>query len=198
MDIQSCDHLLPDHPIATKSPQVDYCTRNNHEKIKLFLKELNDAASVSDYLSCFKNWINDIDFGTFFSFSEKKYTRVLLYQNEIFELILICWDKDQKTEIHDHAFSECIMSCVYGELKESLFIKNSKKPKHVQTKELIRFEPVLINNSMGIHQIINSKQRSCSLHLYAPKISTCKVFCSKGNGFIEAETKYDINMEILK
>ena len=47
-------------------------------------------------------------------FDDFGYKRILLEENEKFNLVLMCWPEGSATSIHDHTGSECIMKCLAG------------------------------------------------------------------------------------
>ena len=63
-------------------------------------------------------------FEIFCSWSESTYTRNCIFENERFELILICWQSSQKTPIHDHGGEECWVKFIDGEFKETIYKSN--------------------------------------------------------------------------
>ena len=65
--------------------------------------------------------IPEAAFEDFCSWSEDCYTRNCIFENEKFELILLCWEKDQITPIHDHGGEECWVKVINGTLKETLY-----------------------------------------------------------------------------
>jgi predicted metal-dependent enzyme (double-stranded beta helix superfamily) len=67
---------------------------------------------------------NPIDIDTvspFFFWSSKFYTRNLIYRDERFELMAICWEKGQMSKIHNHADQNCWMTVVTGKLRGQNF-----------------------------------------------------------------------------
>jgi hypothetical protein len=52
----------------------------------------------------------------FLSFAPGRYTRNLVARTPAFELIAICWDRDARSAIHDHAESDCAFVLQQGEM----------------------------------------------------------------------------------
>ena len=64
----------------------------------------------------------DVDsIAPFFFWSEKFYTRNLIYKDERFELMALCWDKGQVSRIHNHADQMCWMTVPVGRLRGQNF-----------------------------------------------------------------------------
>lgn len=98
--------------------------------------------------------------------TEKEYTRICIDSNETFELILICWNKNQKTEIHGHKGQKCWVNFMMGSFTESIFSVNEQaKPRETFTRTT--GESSYIDDSLGFHSLENtSKNLGMSLHLY--------------------------------
>jgi hypothetical protein len=99
-------------------------------------------------------------------YSENKYNRIKLheYSNEIFELILICWNSNSETRIHDHPEDGCVMHLISGNLEEHLY--NCKGELQKITKLNIG-ESTYMENSIGYHKI-RCVDKAMSLHIYSP------------------------------
>lgn len=96
----------------------------------------------------------------FLNISKNKYYRHKLYNNNIFELIIIKWDKNSNSPIHDHPSIGCLMYVIEGELTEKRYINNNIK-KYILKNNSFSF----IHNKMGKH-LIFANIESYSLHLY--------------------------------
>lgn len=132
------------------------------------------------------------------TWSETCYTRNCIEENENFELILICWEKEQVTAIHDHGGEECWVYFVEGEFREHVYTENEKgKLDIIKTTEAKPGVVSYMIDFMGYHNLENlSNKRSMSLHLYAKPIKNCNVYDSKNNEFTRKELTYDSVQEI--
>ena len=95
-------------------------------------------------------------------FSEGGYKRNLIYRDEDFELLLLCWNKGSVTPIHHHPEKGCLMRLIQGELEETLYTDNGEF-KHIRNSGDISY----IDDKIALHKIIALKP-SISLHLYSP------------------------------
>jgi len=126
------------------------------------------------------------DFSEYAIFDEFKYTRNLIHEgNGKFNLILVCWNKGQKSTIHDHSDSHCFMKTMDGRLCESLYNwpteeeKSSGAPMQaIRNIELETGSVAYINDSIGLHRVgnVSSERPAVSLHVYSPPFSSCQVF----------------------
>lgn len=96
----------------------------------------------------------------------RKYNRIKLsdYSNELFEIILICWDINSETKIHDHPDGGCILHLINGKLEEYLYNSNLEL---VKTTKLEHDNTSYMDNRLGYHKI-KSLDYSMSLHIYSP------------------------------
>ncbi len=141
-----------------------------------------------------------VEFKKYATWSESCYTRNCIVENENFELLLICWDKKQVTEIHDHGGEECWMYFVEGVFRENIYQKNEiEELKVVKTTEFTSGGVSYMKDFMGFHDLENvSNQKSISLHLYAKPIRKCNVYDTNKGQFVSKELSYDKKHELLK
>lgn len=95
------------------------------------------------------------DYKKHIKFTSDHYNRVRLYENEFFEILLICWDIGQCSPIHNHAENGCVLKMVEGELLEeryaSLSESDIKTP--VMSSILKTGSAGYIDNNIGVHRI---------------------------------------------
>ena len=88
---------------------------------------------------------NPVDVETispFFFWSEKFYTRNLIYKNERFELMVLCWDRGQVSKIHNHSDQMCWMTVPVGKLRGQNFraVELDKEKGFCKLTETDRFD----------------------------------------------------------
>lgn len=131
-------------------------------------------------------------FEEFCSWSEDCYTRNCIFENEKFELILLCWEKDQKTPIHDHGGEECWVKVINGTLKETLYKGESSGLTQLNTTISVKGTISYMIDFMGYHKLENiSGHRAISLHLYAKPIKKCNVFDDHKKTFSSKTLSFD-------
>lgn len=114
------------------------------------------------------------------------YTRVIIpnMSNDLFELILICWDKNQTSPIHNHPENGCILKVLQGELTEDVYVRENIDTLHSEVLDKTylhtktRINPTnSISYMCGddvIHKISNTNLnedemcQTVSLHIYSP------------------------------
>ena len=127
-------------------------------------------------------------------FSKGNYTRNLIFKNELFECMTICWEIGQFSRIHNHRDQNCWMSAPIGRLKVQNFRVEGKQPdgENCGTCDLVATDiyemdgahPVHVNPLEPVHQVLNLaeyNQRAVSLHVYSKPFDMCEVY-SKDKG----------------
>jgi len=136
----------------------------------------------------------------FFFWSENFYTRNLIYKDERFELMAVCWEKGQVSRIHNHADQRCWMSVPVGKLRGQNFraveIDESKgfcKLEETDQFDLTECLAAKVELEEPIHQILNLPEfesRAVSLHIYSKPFNTCLSYCRKTDTFKEVPLFY--------
>ena len=97
-------------------------------------------------------------------FSDNKYTRNIGYSNNIMEIVVICWNNNQESGVHDHPEYGCIMKVLEGELEEDIY----REKEFVCTNKLIKDNIGYQEGKTGLHNIRNGNHKTISLHVYCP------------------------------
>lgn len=106
-------------------------------------------------------------------YTSGKYNRIKLYDysNDLFEIILICWDTNSESKIHDHPENGCALRLMKGCLEEHLY------DSELRLKQIYKFNAnntSYMENSMGYHKIKCIK-KAMSLHIYSPPSHKMKI-----------------------
>jgi cysteine dioxygenase len=119
-------------------------------------------------------------------FSKGNYTRNLIFKNEIFECMTICWEIGQVSRVHNHRDQNCWMSAPIGRLQVQNFRVEEKDPvrgkcRIVATEiyEMDAAHPAYVNPLEPVHQVLNLaefKQRAVSIHVYSKPFDSCEVY----------------------
>ncbi|MCW5959021.1 MAG: cysteine dioxygenase family protein [Pyrinomonadaceae bacterium] len=139
---------------------------------------------------------NPIDVDTlspYFFWSKNCYTRNLIYRDERFELMVLCWEKGQISRVHDHADQMCWMTVPVGRLRGQNFkIKEIQPEKgfckleQTDSFELSDCLAAKVELEEPIHQILNLPefdQRAVSLHIYSRPFESCLSYCRETDTF---------------
>ena len=133
-------------------------------------------------------------------FSKGNYTRNLIFKNNIFECMTICWEIGQSSRIHNHRDQNCWMSAPIGRLKVQNFRVDDKDAArgtcHVVPTEIYEMDathPVHVNPLEPVHQVLNLpeyNQRAVSLHIYSKPFDICEIYQREKGTYCDVPLHY--------
>lgn len=140
-----------------------------------------------------------VDWRKYVHYDKHKYTRNLIAhgRDNRFGLMVLAWGPGQRSPIHNHNGSHCVMRVLEGELIETLYCRSrmfddgaesdaslsatddTEMYSKIRETRLERGQTAYIHDQIGWHRVSNAfpDQPAVSLHLYAPPIEQCKTFC---------------------
>lgn len=175
------------------------------------LREIPDEDFLCDPVYQFLS-DNPIDIDSlepYFNWSKKFYTRNLIYKDERFELMAICWEKGQESRIHNHSEQMCWMTVPHGKLRGQNFRVVEQidsqwycKLEETETFDLAECLAAKVELEEPIHQILNLPEfdeRAVSVHIYSKPFDTCLSYCNQTDRFSEVDLHYtSIDGELCK
>ena len=99
-------------------------------------------------------------------FKKNDYNKSILYRDDKYEVVLICWDTYCETKVHNHPQNGCIMKILKGNLLEECF--NTKTLHKIKVNVREKNDTSYIHDNLYLHKIINNNQQTISLHIYSP------------------------------
>jgi cysteine dioxygenase len=154
--------------------------------------------TVYDYLK-----IHPVDEGSlerYLFFSTNHYTRNLIFKNDLFELMAICWEAGQFSQIHNHHNQNCWMAIPIGRLRVQNFRvldQNNAtgycRLEPTSSLDIHRLEPAEVDPGEPVHQVLNLSEfngRAVSLHVYSRPFDRCLVYCRETNEYREIPLHY--------
>ena len=128
-------------------------------------------------------------------FSKGSYTRNLIFKNDMFECMAICWEVGQFSRIHNHRDQNCWMSAPIGRLRiQNYRVDNrdaSKGTCHIVPTELYDLDaahPTYVNPMEPVHEVMNLRefhQRAVSIHIYSKPFNTCEVYYRDKGAYLD-------------
>lgn len=119
-------------------------------------------------------------------FSKGCYTRNLIFKNDVFECMTICWEIGQFSRIHNHRGQNCWMSAPIGRLKVQNFrVEDRNDEIHTcrleptNVYEMDAAHPAYVDPLEPVHQVLNLaeyNERAVSIHVYSKPFDTCEVY----------------------
>jgi cysteine dioxygenase len=121
----------------------------------------------------------------FTHFSTQKYTRNLVAYEHDLSVLLLCWEREQKTPIHDHGnFGMTTwVKVLEGELNFERHESNDRTSPITEQTTLSQHSVLFFDDTIGSHRLRNKQttKHAISLHVYTPPMLDCSgvpaVFC---------------------
>jgi cysteine dioxygenase len=136
----------------------------------------------------------------YFFWRPEFYTRNLIYKDDRFEMLAVCWEAGQQSVIHNHANQKCWMTVPVGKLRGQNFAiveedtgRSYCKLRKTDTFELSDCLSVKVELEQPIHQILNLAEygeRAVSIHIYSKPFDRCLAYCQDTDTYKEVELSY--------
>ncbi|HEY9898304.1 MAG TPA: cysteine dioxygenase family protein [Pantanalinema sp.] len=113
-------------------------------------------------------------------FCPDAYARNLLFKNDLFEAVCMCWQDDQRTSVHNHGRSFGMVVIVEGRMREEIFRRvEGDRLALAHTRDLQPDSGIAGAPVEMIHRLGNAGgpgSRLVSLHFYAGPLDEMDVF----------------------
>ena len=149
--------------------------------------------SVQDYV--IHHPVQPASLEPYIFFSKGSYTRNLIFKNDLFECMTLCWDIGQHSRIHNHRDQNCWMSAPIGRLDVRNYRVEKLDPATGDCKitptdiyQLDAAHPTYVNPIEPVHEVINLaefNQRAVSIHIYSKPFDSCEVYYRDKNKYAD-------------
>jgi len=139
--------------------------------LRTLFSRVNNQLKNEQKLKDLKNILEEyegIDWKYYVSFNDDKYTRNTVFSNDDMELIIISWNNNQISGIHDHPENGCLMKILQGELDEHNYEIKANKLNLLNVRKCKEDSIGYQEGSTGLHDIVNKDNKTVSLHIYSP------------------------------
>ena len=153
---------------------------------------------VYDYLTSHR--VDERSIEQFLIFSKKHYTRNLIFKNDLFELVAVCWEVGQASQIHNHHNQNCWMAIPIGKLRVQNFRVLEQKGdagycrlEPTDSFDIHKYMPAEVDPAEPVHQVLNLaefEKRAVSLHIYSRPFDRCRVYCLETSEYREVPLHY--------
>ncbi len=146
--------------------------------------------------------VEAVSLGPFVHFRDESYTRNLVFRDQLFEVMLICWQPGQRTPVHTHNGQLGWMSVERGALAvvdykwlgcnaaenqnvvglDCLAGATELELQRLQVQECYPGGPVnTVDKQRTIHQVVvQGREPAVSIHVYSRPIDSCVAFDLEG------------------
>src|SRR5688572_538383 len=177
-------------------------TRVSIDKLIEGLRAIPDESfvcdNVYDYLAA-----NPVEAGSidrFLFWSPSFYTRNLVYKDDRFEMLAVCWEPGQVSRVHNHDGQRCWMTVPIGRLKGQNFAVEEidESTGYCRLRETDSFEmsesvAAKVELEEPVHQVLNLSEfneRAVSIHIYSKPYDRCLSYCRDTNTYKEVQLFY--------
>jgi len=133
-------------------------------------------------------------------FSKGNYTRNLIFKNEVFECMAICWESGQISRIHNHRDQNCWMVVPIGRLRVQNFRVEERNVSSGTCRLVptIAFDmdaehPAFVDPDGPVHQVLNLAEfgeRAVSLHVYSKPFDSCEIYLREKGTYMDVPLHY--------
>jgi len=119
-------------------------------------------------------------------FSKGAYTRNLIFKNEVFECMTVCWEIGQHSRVHNHRDQNCWMSVPIGRLRVQNYrvehrdtVQGTCEIMPTDIYQMDAAHPAYVNPMEPVHEVINApefNERAVSIHVYSKPFDSCEVY----------------------
>lgn len=119
------------------------------------------------------------DFGGCIIFNDFNYQRILIHMGPAYEALVLCWRSGQRSPIHDHSGSACVIHVVEGSATETIFEPSPcgrLVPTHSHTAGA---GSICASYDSDIHQLANLEPPGrdlITLHVYSPPLARMRLY----------------------
>lgn len=136
------------------------------------------TAGVQAYLQ--ETLIEPASLQRYIFFRDDRYTRNLVFKNDAFELLVICWNIGQQAPVHGHEGERCwsrveqgsLLLCNYREVSENPLVLRQIQAPYLGGRGHL-------DGPADIHSVANPRsamQPAVSLHLYSHPYDRCDIY----------------------
>ena len=154
--------------------------------------------TVQDYI--LQNSVRPESLEKYLFYSKGNYTRNLIFKNEVFECMAICWETGQFSRIHNHRDQNCWMSAPIGRLRVQNFRVEERDAKcgtcrivPTDIYDMDAEHPAYVNPLEPVHQVLNLPEfnaRAVSIHVYSKPFDSCEVYQREKGTYADVPLHY--------
>jgi cysteine dioxygenase len=112
------------------------------------------------------------DVRRFSRFSPERYVRNLMWQSACYQALVLCWRSGQRSPIHDHTGSACVVRVIEGRAIETIFQRAPNGMIFAATSSELIPGQICASEDDDIHQLSNLQAVDdlITLHVYSPPL----------------------------
>ena len=113
-------------------------------------------------------------------FNSRQPARNLIFKNDLFEVLAVCWEIGQSTSIQGFGECHCWLAVSVGRLRLQMFrlLEENEQTGHYRLEQADEFDihhssPAVVSKAEPVHQLFNPPdlaQRCVSLQVFSPPL----------------------------
>jgi len=133
-------------------------------------------------------------------FSSQGYSRNLIFKNDVFECLALCWDIGQSSSIHNHSDRLGWIYLAGGHL----FVQNYRVEARDSARKTCRVVPTdsaelsadnaaYVDREQAVHKVCNLpryQERAISVHVYQQPMSQCEIYSLQSGTYEVVQLSY--------
>lgn len=154
--------------------------------------------NVCDFTA--RNGIQPETLAPYLFYAQNHYTRNLIFKNNLFEVLAICWNVGQVSRIHNHRDQNCWMVTPIGRLRVQNFRVEDRDAKTgncrlvpTESYDMDPAHPAFVQPDEPVHQVLNLpeyNQASTSVHIYSYPYQSCEVYSIDKGAYADVPLHY--------
>lgn len=200
-------------PAYAHGLSVEGRTMASECSIQDFVQELRGVSKsqftlegVHEFLK--KHPIDPSSLERYLFFRKSHYTRNLIDKSDLYEVLSICWEMGQKSQIHNHRGQNCWMAVPLGRLMVQNYriVGGKDGTAHCELAESSRYwmdptHPGKVEPQEPIHSVANPadlRQRAVSIHVYSFPYDACTIYFLEQKRSLEVPLHYSSKYGLLE
>uniref|UniRef100_A0A6B2LEQ0 Cysteine dioxygenase n=1 Tax=Arcella intermedia TaxID=1963864 RepID=A0A6B2LEQ0_9EUKA len=135
---------------------------------------------VEEVRLCIARYVQEgnTDWMKYRMFAPCKYARNLVDISMDFEAIVICWDENQESPIHNHTAQNCWFAVLEGNVEEVYYSYDSEAKKVTEGTRFCHRQADVgwIKDDVALHKVGSTGGKACTLHVYSKPIPFCNIY----------------------
>lgn len=119
------------------------------------------------------------DVERFVQFSDSRYQRIAIHRGPAYEALLLCWRSGQRSLIHDHAGSACVVRVLEGAATETTFGRSPCGRLVPMRSSRASVGAIRASFDADVHQLANLEPAGhdlVTLHVYSPPLVQMRTY----------------------
>lgn len=118
------------------------------------------------------------DFADYVRFHPDRYQRNLVHSGPTYHVLLLCWRSGQRSPIHDHEGSACLVKVLRGQATETRFARAANGMIYPVGSRTLAEGNITFSADAEVHQVSNlqAEEDLVTLHVYSPPLRYMNVY----------------------